>query len=311
MTETGTSMYDQMFSDSLRIRLVEEKIIELYPSDKIQSPVHVSIGEEAVAVGVCGPLSKDDLLFGSYRSHSYYLAKGGDLQLMFAELFGKVTGGCQGKAGSMHLAAPEVGMMGSSAVVASTIPHAVGSALAAKLREKKQVIVAVFGDGATEEGVFHESLNFAALRGLPVIFVCENNSLAVHSPLEDRQAYRIEKLVGAYGVPYARVSEGYDFIRVRDAMVRAVDSVRQNRTPEFLEIQTYRYKEHVGPGDDHQVGYRSVEEFRRWQANDPLMTDTSRVETFTPRIAAEIDQAITFAENSPWPGEDVLLTDVI
>ena len=178
---TDVPLSDTLFYQALRIRLVEERIIELYPTDKIQSPVHLSIGQEAVAVGVCRSLRTTDLLFSSYRSHAFYLAKGGDLRTMFAELFGRVTGCCGGKAGSMHLAAPEVGFMGASAVVASTIPHAVGAALAAqRLKRTDQVIVVAFGDGATEEGVYHESLNFAGLHKLPLVLLCENNGLAVH-----------------------------------------------------------------------------------------------------------------------------------
>ena len=157
------NLYEDLFYKALRIRLVEECVIELYPSDKIQSPVHLSIGQEAVAVGVCQSLRPTDLLFCSYRSHAFYLAKGGDLDQMMAELYGKVTGCCEGKGGSMHLAAPEVGLMGASAIVASTIPHAVGAALAAKRLNKGHVIVAAFGDGATDEGAYHESLNFAVL----------------------------------------------------------------------------------------------------------------------------------------------------
>ncbi len=186
-----TNIYEELFFLALKIRLVEEKVIELYPSDKIQSPVHLSIGQEAVAVGVCRSLTPSDLLFSSYRGHAFYMAKGGDLRAMFAELCGKVTGCCEGKGGSMHLAAPEVGMMGASAIVASTIPHAVGAALAAKLLKKEQVIVAVFGDGAVDEGVYHESLNIAALHALPVIFLFENNGLAVHSRMADRHSFNV------------------------------------------------------------------------------------------------------------------------
>jgi len=189
-----------MLAQALRIRLVEERVIALYPSDKIQSPVHLSIGQEMVAVGVCQSLTPRDLLFCSYRSHAFYLAKGGDLGEMFAELYGKVTGCARGKGGSMHLAAADVGLMGASAVVASVIPHAVGAALAAKRLGKDHTIVAVFGDGATEEGVYHESLNFAALHALPVIFVCENNGLAVHARQAARQAYRITSLAKTYGI---------------------------------------------------------------------------------------------------------------
>src|SRR5215469_12682757 len=185
----ATARFEALFRECLRIRLVEEKIIELYPSDRIQSPVHLSIGQEAVAVGTCETLRPTDLLFATYRSHAFYLAKGGDLNRMFAELYGRIDGLAKGKAGSMHLAAPDVGMMGSSAVVATNLPHAAGAALAARNRRTDQVIVCAFGDGATEEGVYHETLNFVALMQLPVVLLCENNGLAVHASQKERQSY--------------------------------------------------------------------------------------------------------------------------
>jgi TPP-dependent pyruvate/acetoin dehydrogenase alpha subunit len=302
---------EAMFREALRIRLVEEKIVEIYPTDRIQSPVHLSIGQEAVAVGVCAAIRRTDPLFGSYRSHAFYLAKGGDLKLMFAELYGKVTGGAKGKAGSMHLTAPEVGFMGSSAVVASTIPHAVGAALAAKRRGTGQVVLTVFGDGATEEGVYHESVNFAALHRLPVLFVCENNGYAVHSALSARQAYRISELTAVYGIPVARVTDGQDFVAVRDAVAPAVERVRAGGGPAFVEIATCRFREHVGTGEDFQAGYRSEAEVRAWAARDPLVRETDRVARLAPGILAEIEAAMDFAERSPWPGREELLTDVL
>ena len=247
MIEEFPNLYEELFYKTLRIRLVEERIIELYPSDKIQSPVHLSIGQEAAAVGVCQSLKSSDLLFATYRSHAFYLAKGGSLRAMMAELCGKSTGCGRGKSGSMHLTAPEAGFMGSSAVVASAIPHAVGAALAASRLKKDQVIVAVFGDGATEEGVYHECLNFACLKSLPIIFVCENNGLAVHSKLEARQVYSILEHARTYRLPAAAVNEGYDFLRVHEAFKQLVEKVQRSRSPYFLEIKTYRAKEHVGP----------------------------------------------------------------
>ncbi|SRR5579883_3189889 len=306
-----STTYEKLFYQALRIRLVEERIIDLYPSDKIQSPVHLSIGQEAVAVGVCQPLRETDWLFGSYRSHAFYLAKGGDLRSMFAELYGKLTGGSQGKAGSMHLTAPEVGFMGSSAVVASSIPHAIGAALAAKRLQKDQLVVAVFGDGATEQGVYHESLNFAALHQLPVILVCENNQLAVHSALEARQSYSILDHAKTYGIPTSKVLEGYDLVKVQTAFADVVQQVKRSQAPHWIEIQTYRYKEHVGPGDDYAAGYRSLQTLHDWQARDPLLLDQALVERFKPAIVKEIDDAVAFAEASPVPGREHLLTDVI
>jgi pyruvate dehydrogenase E1 component alpha subunit len=305
------NLYEELFYKALRIRLVEERIIELYPSDKIQSPLHLSIGQEAVAVGACQSLRLTDLLFGSYRSHAFYLAKGGDLREMFAELYGKVTGCCSGKAGSMHLAAPRVGFMGSSAVVASTIPHAVGAALAAKRLGKDQVIVAAFGDGATEEGVYHESLNFAALHKLPIIFLCENNGLAVHSRIAARQSYKIIEHTKTYGIPATRCLDGHDFMKVCEVFSEIVEEVRRTRLPAFVEILTCRYKEHVGPGEDYDAGYRSREEIDTWKSKDPLIINQELVTKYTPLITQEIDDAVRFAEESPWPGREELLTDVI
>ncbi len=308
MTE---SSYNDLFRLALKIRMVEEKVIELYPSDKIQSPVHLSIGQEAVAAGLCDVLDRQDMIFGTYRSHAFYLAKGGDLGAMFAELYGRLGGNCKGKAGSMHLTAPDVGFMGSSAVVASNLPHAVGAALAAKRRRSGQVIVAAFGDGATEEGVVHESLNFAALLGVPVLFLCENNGLAVHSRLAARQSYDLCRWAASYGIDTLRIEQGWDFLAVRDALSGVVTAIRDHQRPAFVEVATYRYKEHVGPGDDHHAGYRSPDELAWWLARDPLVQNAALAAELAPGIAAEIDRAVAYAESCPLPGRDDLLTDVI
>ena len=301
---------DHLFYQSLRIRLIEEKVIELYPSDKIQSPVHLSIGQEAVAVGVCADLRLCDLLFGNYRGHAWYLAKGGDLKQFFAELYGKVTGCGRGKAGSMHLAAPDVGFMGSSAVVASSIPHAVGAALAAKIAKKDQVIVTVFGDGATDEGVYHESLNFAALRKVPLIFLCENNGLAVHSTHADRQSYQIGRHAAVYGIEVHSVQEGWDPERVREGFQTALRRLKVSGEPQFLEVATYRYKEHVGVGEDFDAGYRRAAQCAAWKERDPLCRDAERVARFRPILDKEIAEAVAFAEASAWPGAEELLMHV-
>ena len=305
------NLYQELFYKALRIRLVEERIIALYPSDKIQSPVHLSIGQEAVAVGACQPLKPTDLLFSTCRGHSFYLAKGGNMREMFAELYGKATGCCKGKGGSMHLAAPDVGLMGQSSIVTSTIPHAVGAALAAKRLNKDQVIVSVFGDGAVDEGVYHESINFASLHKLPIIFLCENNGLAVHSSIEDRQAFKILEHVKAYGISTTYCPEGYDFEKVFTAFSGIVDHVRKNRLPHFIEINTFRYVEHVGHGEDYDDGYRARGELDAWKSRDSLILDTELVDKYTPIILKKIDEAVEFAEKSPWPGREDLLSDVI
>jgi len=303
--------YTDLFRQALRIRRVEEKIIALYPQDKIQSPVHLSIGQEAVAVGVCDSLRRSDLLSTTYRGHAFYLAKGGDLNRMMAELYGRANGISGGKAGSMHLAAPEVGLMGASAVVASGVPHAVGAALAARLRKSDQVNVTVFGDGATEQGVYHESLNFAALQQLPVLFICENNELAVHAKPAQRQAYAILDHARAYGIEATHIDNGHDFVVVADRVAAAVETMRRDGRPRLLEIMTCRYREHVGPGEDFAAGYRARADIEAWRQRDPLITDRSLAERLQPDIDAEIAAAVAFAEAGEWPGPADLLSDVL
>lgn len=303
------NLYEQLFFESLRIRLVEEKISDLYPSDKIQSPVHLSIGQEAVAVGLCNNLSNDDLLYSSYRSHAYYLAKGGGMKEMFAELYGKITGCGRGKAGSMHLADKNVGMMGSSAIVGSTISHGVGSALASKILNREQVIVTTFGDGATEEGSYHESLNFASVFKVPVIFLCENNGLAIHSKLEQRHSYVMHEHAKLYNIKSILIEDGFDFMHLNEQLKPVVAEVRETKLPYFIEVKTYRYKEHVGIGDDHHVPYRSKDLFEIWKSRDPLIIDKQLVQKFTPLITDEIEEAVAFAENSPFPDHAELLKD--
>lgn len=305
-------MPKDLLLDCLRIRMVEEKIIELYPSDLIQSPVHLSIGQEAVAVGVSATLMEGDWVFITYRGHAFYLARGGPLPEFFAELMGRKTGLSKGKAGSMHLAAPKQGVIGASAVVASTISHAVGAALAAKIKnEKTRVFVTNFGDGAMEQGVFHESLNFAALHKLPVLFLCEDNGLAVHTGVSDRQAFLLENLVGAYGIPFYEVAEGYDPQRVREGSQVAVNEIRHTGSPVFLRIKTARYREHVGPGEDFSAGYRSTDEMGKWKSQDPLLKSSEVLERYRKEIQLEIENAVRFALNSPVPTEEDLLTDVV
>ncbi len=308
---TGDDLYTKLFRQALLIRRAEERIIELYPFDKIQSPVHLSIGQEAVAVGVCGALKPTDWIFGTYRSHALYLAKGGDLNLMFAELFGKVTGISEGKAGSMHLSFPEAGMMGSSAVVASSIPHAVGAAFAAKHKNTDQVNVAFFGDGALEEGVAHESLNFASLHQVPTIFVCEDNGLAAHSFVQARQAFDRLALLDSYNIPTQRINEGWDFEKIHKVMSVLVKEIREGSGPRYLEIKTMRAREHVGPGEDFDIGYRSRDDFDKWCIQDALVHDVETLSEVEGKIKEAIDAAVAFAEESPWPGEEQLLTDVI
>jgi pyruvate dehydrogenase E1 component alpha subunit len=240
------------------------------------------------------------------------LAKGGPLPEFFAELMGKSDGISKGKAGSMHLADPSHGVIGASAVVASTISHAVGAALASKIKgEKSRVFVANFGDGAMEQGVFHESLNFASLHKLPVLFLCEDNGLAVHTTLRKRQAFEISKLSSAFGIPYMSIEEGFDPSIVAENSAKAVAKVRNGNGPFFLRVRTTRYKEHVGPGEDFAAGYRSEGEVKEWQEKDPLYESSVKFNDFRFRITREIESALEFASSSAPSKPEELLTDVI
>jgi len=303
--------YRKLFKQALLIRLVEEKIIELYPYDKIQSPVHLSIGQEAVAVGVCEQLRTEDLVFITYRGHAFYIAKGGSLNAMMAELYGRANGVSKGKAGSMHLAAPQVGVMGASAVVASTIPLAVGAALANQLRHQSSLSVVCFGDGATEQGTYHESLNFAALYRLPTLFLCENNGLAVHATLAERHSYKIHEHARAYGIETVRINEGWDFMKIGDVTSEVVSAMRKDGYPRLIEVMTCRYKEHVGPGEDYSSGYRTLADIEAWKIKDPLCIDTVLANELRPELDAEIAAAVAFAEAGQLPGAADLLTDVL
>ncbi len=300
---------NNLINKCYRIRKVEEKISEIYPFDKIQSPVHLSNGQEAVAVGVCENLKNTDLVFGTYRGHALYLAKGGCLKKMMAELYGKLTGCGKGKGGSMHLADKENGVMGSSAIVSSTISHAVGAAYAAKQRKTGQVIVCFFGEGATGEGVYHESLNFAAKHQLPLLFVCENNEWSIFTRVRDVHSFETCQHARAYGISVSRLEQGWDVEKVFSVAGREIEELRTGLCPRFLEIQTFRYMEHVGPGSDIGKGPRTLQSLHEWQSRDPLTEMEPEISVHAD-IEKELAEAIDFAEKSSFPNKRDLLEDV-
>jgi TPP-dependent pyruvate/acetoin dehydrogenase alpha subunit len=308
-------MHEPIYRSLYRIRRVEEEIARVYPSDVIRSPVHLSIGQEAVSVGVCQALRPDDVAFGSYRSHALYLAKGGDLRRMIAELYGKATGCAKGKGGSMHLVDAEHGVLGTSAVVGTPIPNAVGYAYALRLRRETRVVLSMFGDGAVDEGVFYESLNFAALKRLPLLFVCENNQYAIHTHQRLRQANPdVCARALALGVAAERI-EDHDVLRIAECARERVERLRRGEGPFLLECLTYRLKEHVGPGEDWALGYRSREEAEPWEKSDSLARLAALVDNAARRhIEREVDEevrdAFAFAEASPFPEPEELGTDV-
>jgi TPP-dependent pyruvate/acetoin dehydrogenase alpha subunit len=298
-----------------RIRRVEEEVARVYPTDLIKSPVHLSIGQEAVSVGVCEALEPSDVVFGTYRGHALYLAKGGDLPAMIAEMYGKATGCARGKGGSMHLIATDAGMMGASAVVGTTIANAVGYAYAAKIKGTGQLIVSFFGDGATEEGVFAESLNFAVLKRLPVLFVCENNSYAIHTHQSRRQGtLTVCDRARAYGMPAERIEDN-DVLALYEWVRETAPRIRSGAGPHFLEVMTYRWREHVGPGFDYQLGFRSEEDWQPWVANDQVtrlanLVNPAAVERIRAEVEEEVADAFAFADASPVPEAEELFADV-
>lgn len=297
------------------IRVVEEEVARVYPTDVIKSPVHLSIGQEFVSVGVCDVLEPRDHVSITYRGHAAYLAKGGDLRAMIAEMYGKKAGCAQGRGGSMHLVDAAAGVIGASAVVGTSIPVAAGYALAAKRRKTGGVVACFIGDGATEEGCFAETLNFAALHALPVLFVCENNGYAIHEPLSKRWATdRLCERVATYGVSARRIADG-DVFSVRDAAAQAVAAMRAGGGPAFLEVACYRWREHVGPNEDFNQGYRSVDEMTPWAERDEVarlaaMLPQETVDAVEAEIAATVADAFTYAENQPFPAPEDLYDHV-
>lgn len=295
----------------LLIRRAEERIIEVYDSDLVQSPVHLSIGQEAAAVGICAPLTHSDLLFSTYRSHAYFLAKGGSLHEFFAELMGRATGCCGGKGGSMHLADPSVGFMGTSAIVASSLANAAGAAWGKKLNGSTDVVVAVVGDGATEEGVYHEVLNITSLYKLPLIVVVENNGWAVHSSIGDRQAFDMERHAESYGLTTYQLQPAREPYEVSEHFSKIVDATRHDRQPRWVHIEVFRVKEHVGPGEDFFAGYRSERDCEAWLADEWSARAWVNRDVMEERVARGISEAFMRASADPFPERSSLLQDVI
>lgn len=310
--QLSASVTLKLYEIMLLIRRAEEKIVELYPEQEMRCPVHLCIGQEAVSAGVCLSLKKDDRVFSNHRAHGHYLAKGGSLKAMFAEIYGKETGCSKGKGGSMHLTDLSVNFIASTPLVAGTIPIAVGSAFALKAQNKPNISVVFFGDSAVEEGAFHEALNFASLHRLPVLFVCENNLYACQTHIRDRQPDReISKLAEGYAIQTWRV-DGNDAIKTYNISKKALNYIKLGKGPVFIEFLTYRWIEHCGPGDDKNLGYRLGEEIQEWIAKCPIkmlnkiilgkkMATEEELKNIDSKVLQKIEEAVTFAKKSPFP----------
>lgn len=313
----------KMYVTMVKIRKFEERLAELLllPQKEIFTPCHLYIGQEAVATGVSTALKIEDYVFSTHRSHGHFIAKGGDLKVLMAEIYCKKTGCSKGKGGSMHVASPDVGLPGSSAIVGGTIPIAAGAALAFSMQNKNTVSVAFFGDGAPHEGVFYETLNFASLKKLPVIFVCENNLYCTHlrisATLADTSIYKKAEAFGMRGI---RI-DGNNVMEVYSVAKKTIQDARSGKGPTLIEAMTYRWRGHVGPYDDLDKGLRSKEELDHWMNRCPIkmlekyllqrgiMSEHKR-DQINKAVSKEVEDAVKFAKESPYPDESDLLSDV-
>jgi TPP-dependent pyruvate/acetoin dehydrogenase alpha subunit len=303
-----------LYFSMLRIRRIEEEIERRYHQDQMKTPIHLVIGQEATSVGCCAALTTADLLYSSHRTHGNYLGKGGDLKAMLCEMHCRVNGCAGSRGGSMHLIDKKVGMAGTSAIVGGAVPIAVGAALATRMKGEPHVVVVFIGDATTEEGVASESLNFAALKRVPVIFFCENNFYSVQSPLTARQPERdLHAWAATYGMPSVAV-DGVNVLAVYEATKTAVERARRGDGPTFIEAPVYRFRAHGGAGDDSHTGYRAEAERLAWEPYCPVelfgrflsgrgLLEASSAAEMEERIAAEIAEAFDFALASPNPTE--------
>jgi len=308
-----------MYETMVKIREHEERVAELFAQGKIPGFVHLYIGEEAVATGVMAHLRKEDFITSTHRGHGHFIAKGGNIKASMAELFGKATGICKGKGGSMHIADLDVGELGANGIVGGGIPHAVGAALGIKLNGLDNVAVAFFGDGASNQQNFHEAINLAAIWKLPVVFVCENNLYQISLPYSRQQVIKsVAERAAAYGIPGVSV-DGQDVFAVYEVAKEAIERARKGEGPTLIEAKTYRFR---GQFEGDPQVYRSKEEVEWWKQNkDPIvlfertvlekgLLSKDELDEVREKVKKEIEEAIKFAEESPWPKPEEVLEDV-
>ncbi len=306
MSQLNLELYKKLYL----IRRSEEKIIEHYHEDEMKTPMHMSMGEEAIAVGVCHALKKQDQIFGTYRSHAIFLAKTEDVDNFFAEMYGKATSTLKGKGGSMHLCLPDYGFMGTSAIVGSSISVAVGAAFANKRAGNGKVTAVFFGDGATDEGAFWESLNVACLMKIPILFICEDNGLAVHTHISQRHGFKsIPEVVSKFNC-HVFEDKTTDVEAIYKLTSKAISLIKKTQIPCFLYFKYYRYLEHVGINRDFDAGYRSEDEFKKWFKVDPVKLQRNKliksgfkeakIAQVENLINAEVCQAVIKAKKAPF-----------
>jgi len=312
---------EQLYRMMVRIRFCEESLVEPILKGEIRCPCHLYSGEEAVAAGICAALTEQDYIFSTHRSHGHFLAKGGSMNELIAEVYCRESGCSRGRGGSMHLIDLDKGMIGSAPIVAGTISLALGSALAVSIRREERVTVSFFGDGATGEGVLYESLNFASLKKLPMIFACENNLYATHMPIQDcRVSNDIYRIAEPFCIE-SHVVNGNDVLAVYDTACEAVEKCRNGQGPIFLELRTYRLRGHVGPDDNIQgthMDIRPKEEIECWLRKDPIkvfedyvveyhLLDGQTLQKIQRDAEIEVAEAHTFAKRSPMPDQKELM----
>lgn len=314
--ETEIGLYRQL----IRVRHAEETLAALYKEKEMRTPTHFGVGQEAVAVGVCAALRNDDVVYTHHRSHTHYLAKGGSLLGLVAELYGREGGCSRGRGGSVHLTDRSVGMLGSSPILGEGIALAVGSALAFRMDGQSRVATSFFGEGTFDEGIVYECLNYASVNELPTLLVCENNFYATESPMEGRQPVGTDlcERVASFKIKAEHI-DGNDVVAVFDAAARAVAHIRSGKGPYFIECETYRWLEHVGPMFDHELGrsYRTKEEVEAWMQRCPVRRGAARLlarkiatqpqlDQWMAETRAELTKVVAQAKASPWPDSSAL-----
>ncbi|MCL4374592.1 thiamine pyrophosphate-dependent dehydrogenase E1 component subunit alpha [Patescibacteria group bacterium] len=316
MKDANLELYKKMYL----IRATEEKIRQCYPDNEIKTPVHLAMGEEAIAAGVCYALGPTDQVFATYRNHGVYLAMTNETDRFFAELYGKQTGLSKGKAGSMHIMSPDENLLGTSAIVASMIPVAVGAALTNQYKNNKRSVAVFFGDGAVDEGVFWESLNFACLRQLPIIFVYENNQYAINSHVSTRHGYRsLAGIVSRFDCPVFQ-SDTTDAEAIYHLTKNALRLQARSAKPVFIHLQYYRYLEHVGVNYDFEFGHRDKKEYQKWWKIDPVGLQRKKLLRFGLKdkelikieagILNRIEASVRSAKQAPPANPNELRSDV-